>query len=121
MFSFKRKIGNTAEVIALQYLSKCNLQLVEKNYLTKLGEIDIIMLDKNNNELVFVEVRYRKNTNFGSATDTIGSDKQTKITKTAQYYLQSRRQYRDFTCRFDVIGIEYSLKNPKINWIKNAF
>ena len=64
MFSFKRKVGNQAEDIALEYLSTHGLELIEQNYLTKMGEIDIIMLDKSEQTLVFVEVRYRQNTYF---------------------------------------------------------
>ena len=59
MFSFKRRIGNEAEALALDHLTQQGLSLIEKNYLTKLGEIDIIMLDKTTDTLVFVEVRYR--------------------------------------------------------------
>ncbi len=121
MFSFKRQIGNQAEAIALDYLSGQGMQLIEQNYLTPLGEIDIIMLDKVDNELVFVEVRYRNNTEFGSASETVNYKKQVKITKTAQQYLQHQQQYENFTCRFDVVGVESNLKYPKINWIKNAF
>jgi len=75
MFSFKRQVGNQAETIALKYLCKHGLELIEQNYLTKMGEIDIIMLDKSEQTLVFVEVRYRQNTQFGSATDSINHNK----------------------------------------------
>ena len=121
MFSSKRKIGNQAEEIALDYLSKQGLSLIEQNYLTSLGEIDIIMLDKNEQTLVFVEVRYRESNYFGAATDTVDSNKQMKIIRTTQHYLQQHSQYDDFICRFDVIGLESDLKCPKINWIKDAF
>ncbi|SMM99879.1 Predicted endonuclease distantly related to archaeal Holliday junction resolvase [uncultured Candidatus Thioglobus sp.] len=121
MFSFKRQTGNKAENIALQFLKKNGLTLVEQNYLTKCGEIDIIMLDKSNENLVFVEVRYRKNSYFCSATDTVNHSKQAKLIRTAKHFLQKHSQYDNFICRFDVIGLESDLKCPKINWIKNAF
>jgi putative endonuclease len=121
MFSFKRQVGNQAEAVALEHLCKHGLELIEQNYLTKMGEIDIIMLDKSEQTLVFVEVRYRQNTQFGSAIDSINHNKQTKLIRTAQYYLQQRSKYQEFICRFDVVGIESNLKYPKINWIKNAF
>jgi putative endonuclease len=78
MFSIKRQIGNQAENIALNYLIQQGLVLIEQNYLTKVCEIDIIMLDKAEQVLVFVEVRYRKNTYFGSATDSVDQTKQLK-------------------------------------------
>ena len=121
MFSFKRKIGNQAEDIALAYLSKRHLKLIQKNYLTPLGEIDIIMLDKTSQTLVFIEVRYRSNARFGAAVETITHKKQAKIIRTAQLYLQKHQQYQNYLCRFDVIGLESDLKCPKINWIKDAF
>lgn len=121
MFSFKRKIGNQAEAIALKHLLGHGLTLVEKNYLIFSGEIDIIMLDKLSQILVFVEVRYRFNATFGSAIATVDRKKQAKIIKAAQYYLQQNPQYQDWICRFDVIGIESELKYPEINWVKDAF
>jgi putative endonuclease len=71
MFSFKRQTGNQAENPVLIYLQENDLQLIEQNYLTKCGEINIIMLDKSEQTLVFVEVRYRQNDQFISATDTV--------------------------------------------------
>lgn len=121
MFSFKRKIGNKAEKIAYTFLCKQGLKLITKNFLTKLGEIDIIMLDKKQNIIVFVEVRYRANNNFGSAVDTVSANKQRKIINTAQLFLYQNKKYQDFICRFDVIGIESDLKYPTIDWIQDAF
>lgn len=121
MFSFKRKIGNKAEKIALQYLKKNGLKLIEQNYLTKMGEIDIIMLDKSDQSLVFVEVRYRQSAHFSSAIDTVNNAKQAKIIRTAKSFLQQSTKYDNFTCRFDVVGLESDLKYPSITWIKDAF
>jgi putative endonuclease len=121
VFSLKRQTGNKAENLALQYLKENGLKLIQQNYLTKLGEIDIIMLDKCNQDLVFVEVRYRSNVSFGSAVDSVTSDKQIKIIHTAQLFLQQHRKYQDFICRFDVLGVESNLKYPNFFWIKDAF
>ncbi|MBT3745088.1 MAG: YraN family protein, partial [Candidatus Thioglobus sp.] len=70
MFSIKRQIGNQAEDVALEYLTQQGLTLVQQNYLTKVGEIDLIMLDVQTQVLVFVEVRYRRNAHFGSAVES---------------------------------------------------
>lgn len=120
MFSFKRKIGNQAEAFALDYLSAHGLTLIEQNYLTRIGEIDLIMLDIETQTLVFVEVRYRQNSAFGSSIETVNRAKQNKLVRTAQHYLQHSR-FDDFICRFDVIGLESDLKYPEITWIKDAF
>lgn len=121
MFSLKRQTGNRAENLALQHLKNNGLKLIQQNYLTKLGEIDIIMLDKSQHTLVFIEVRYRTNTNFGSATSTVDRRKQAKLIRSAKYFLQKHTQYDDFICRFDVVGLEFNLKYPKIDWVKDAF
>lgn len=121
MFSFKRRIGNKAEALALDHLKQQGLSLIEQNYLTKLGEIDIIMLDKTADTLVFVEVRYRKSNNYGTAIETITRLKQQKLMRTAQQYLQKHPTYQHFLCRFDVVGVESDLKYPTITWIQSAF
>jgi len=121
MFSFKRRVGNKAEALALNYLKQKSLKLVEQNYLSKLGEIDIIMLDNANDTLVFVEVRYRNNTNFGSAASTVSRSKQTKLIRAAQLFLKKHIAYQDFICRFDVVGVESDLKYPQMSSIPNAF
>ncbi|MGE4594476.1 MAG: YraN family protein [Gammaproteobacteria bacterium] len=121
MFSFKRRIGNEAEALALDHLKQQGLSLIEKNYLTKLGEIDIIMLDKTTDTLVFVEVRYRKNTSYGTSIETVTRSKQQKLMRTAQQYLQKHPIYQHFLCRFDVVGVESDLKYPTITWIQSAF
>ena len=121
MFSFKRRIGNKAEALALDHLKQQGLSLIEQNYLTKLGEIDIIMLDKIADTLVFVEVRYRKSNNYGTAIETITRSKQQKLMRTAQQYLQKHPTYQHFLCRFDVVGVESDLKYPTITWIQSAF
>jgi len=97
------------------------LQLIEKNYLTRFGEIDLIMLDNEQSTLVFIEVRYRQNSNFRSPIDSAIQTKQSKLIRTAKQYLQQHCQYDDFICRFDVIDLESDLKYPKITWIKYAF
>jgi putative endonuclease len=79
------------------------------------------MLDKWEQTLVFVEVRYRANTNFGSASSTVDNNKQTKLIRTAKVFLQKHPEYDDFICRFDIVGLEFDLKYPKIDWIKDAF
>jgi putative endonuclease len=121
MFSIKRQIGNQAEDVALEYLTQQGLTLVQQNYLTKVGEIDLIMLDVQTQVLVFVEVRYRRNAHFGSAVESVNRVKQLKIIRTAQHYLQKQHEFDEYICRFDVIGLESDLKYPTINWIKDAF
>ena len=123
MWSPKRKKGNIAEQLVKNFLLKQNLKLIQQNYLTKFGEIDLIMLEKDiiNDTLVFVEVRYRKNSNYGDSVASVNFSKQQKIIKTSQIFLQQNPKYQDSICRFDIVGMQNSLKSADINWIKNAF
>ena len=74
------------------------------------------MLDKN--ILVFTEVRYRSNKNYGQGLDTINKSKQKKLILAAQTYLQENKLSDTHEARFDVISVD---KNNKVTWIKNAF
>ncbi len=111
-----RKIsGNRAEDKACKYLKKVGLHLLERNFATKAGEVDLIM--KDGETLVFIEVRYRKNTDFGGATASVTPKKQQRIIKASLAYQQKCAPQS--AMRFDVIAIEGN--PPSINWIKSAF
>lgn len=105
--------GEAAEAFACRWLQKQGLRLSEQNYRCKLGEIDLIMQDGET--LVFVEVRYRSHTGFGSAVDSVTPAKQRKLLNTAEHYLQRIRHTP--ACRFDIIGID---REHQIQWIRNA-
>lgn len=107
--------GVQSERQALRFLEAQGLTLVCKNYLCKLGEIDLIMLDGDT--LVFIEVRFRKNNDFGGGLASITSGKQKKIIKTAHHYLFQLDD--EPYCRFDAIAIDGSNNPPQ--WIKGAF
>ena len=113
--------GKSAEKAACQYLKKLNFKLIEKNYRCRFGEIDIIMLDKQS--LVFIEVRFRKNKNYGSGAESVTIGKQKKLINTASHYLQNHPESARYSTRFDVISIseEPTLSCNKIEWIRNAF
>lgn len=114
MITQPRAIGNAAEEVVLEFLTERGLQLVRRNYSCRAGEIDLIMQDGA--QLVFVEVRYRKRHDFGSALESVTAAKQRKLIITAQYYLQQSGSTP--ACRFDVVGMG---QDQQIQWIKNAF
>jgi len=82
----KKDTGNRAEATACDYLQRQGLKLVERNYLCKRGEIDLIMRDGQ--DTVFVEVRYRRSDRFGSSAESVDWRKQAKLLATAEHYLQ---------------------------------
>jgi putative endonuclease len=116
--TLKRQTGNKAEACAKDYLLSQGLSFVQANYLCKTGEIDLIM--KQQDTLVFVEVRYKKSSEHGSPIESITYPKQQRVLKAAEYYLLEN-DLSDHFCRFDVVGITGEGKQMQIEWIKDAF
>ncbi|MGH8509159.1 MAG: YraN family protein [Gammaproteobacteria bacterium] len=113
-----RERGAWAESIALRYLGARGLQLLTRNYRCLVGEIDIIM--KDNDTLVFIEVRYRASAEYGSPLETINHTKQGRILKTAGHYLLTHRtSTAHVQCRFDVVVVTGAKASTE--WIKAAF
>ena len=116
-----RAFGEQQEKIAARYLTEQGLQLICMNYQNKLGEIDLIM--RAAGELVFVEVRYRRSSRFGSAVESVDYRKQRKLWRTAQCYLKTLHLTNRIPCRFDVLGISpgKSGQSLQFDWIQGAF
>ncbi len=110
-----KDVGDKAELMAEHFLKKQGVTIIEKNYRDSPGEIDLIADDLGT--LVFIEVKFRKSTNFGQPFETVTRVKQQKIIRTAESYLQKHPQLANKACRFDVISIQ----DQDINWIPNAF
>lgn len=115
-----REQGSSTEALAAQYLISQGLTLIDKNIHCRQGEIDIIM--KEGDTYVFVEVKYRKNNNFGGAIAAIPYSKQQKIKHCITFYLHKvgLNEYNT-PCRCDVIALTGDIHQPEINWLKNAF
>ena len=110
-----------AEKQALQFLKKQGLRLISKNFACSMGEVDLVMQDKET--LVFIEVRFRSSSAYGSAASTITNKKQQKLRKTAAYFLQNHPKHNHRTCRFDAVAVSDNDAAPKksLEWIKSAF
>lgn len=107
-------LGKDAENQAKQFLLSQGLSFVTGNYKSRFGEIDLIMKDKT--EVVFVEVRMRKSTLYGSAAETVDSTKLQKIIKTGEHYIQKHYPRRNLpNARMDLIAIN----SGELEWIKN--
>ena len=109
--------GKDAEEHASLYLQARGLQLLHRNYRSRRGEIDLIMQDKDS--LVFVEVRYRRHSRFGSAAESVDRRKQSRIIACAQHYMLTHPDACQQPCRFDVVSI--TGPGTAIEWIANAF
>ena len=116
-----RHFGNVQETAAVRFLQARGLTLLRRNYQCKLGEIDLIMRDGK--QLVFTEVRYRRNCRYGSPLETVNPAKQRKLILCARHYLQRHPLPADGQCRFDVLGITAARDGQPADyqWVKNAF
>lgn len=110
-----RKTGTFWERVAGKYLEQQGYFILEYNYRCPLGEIDLIA--SKGEKIVFVEVKYRKSNAFGYAAEAVDQKKQTKIRKTAMYYLTKNYQTMEIDCRFDVMCMD----DRHIELLENAF
>ncbi len=120
----KRLLGEQGEEIALRYLGRRGFELIERNYRTRQGELDLIV--RRNGTLVFVEVKLRRGTGFGDPLEAVTPRKQARIRRTAERYLAEKgASFADGfeEVRFDVVGILLlgAGKKPEIRHVEDAF
>lgn len=118
---YNQDTGIYGEAIAVDFLKKQGYYIHKRNFRCKLGEIDIIAIDKiDKNELVFVEVKTRTQNLYGRPVDAIDNNKIKHLYKVAEYFLMINKLENVFV-RFDIIEV-YQKNNQKIqiNHIKNA-
>jgi len=118
MTKFRQLLGQAGENQAITFLKKNGYHILEKNYRSKLGEIDVIA--KDSETIAFIEVKTRRSTYYGHPKEAITLDKQKKISMTALEYLKKHKLIHS-KARFDVITISYISQKPDIQLIKNAF
>jgi len=95
------------------------MKILKRNFHSRWGEIDIVGLDRET--LCFIEVRYRQNTRYGSAAESVTRQKQQRIIKTAQTYLRKHKCFENQPARFDIVSISGDLAKPQVDWYKSAF
>lgn len=112
------EFGKIGEDIATNFLINNNYKILERNFRSNYGEIDII--GKDNTTIVFFEVKTRKDVRFGRGVEAVNGIKQKHIKSVAKFYLYKNR-INNYDIRFDVIEIYINNKKVWINQIKNAF
>lgn len=112
-----QQFGADSESMAVTFLKENGYKIIERNYRTKIGEIDIIAKDKDT--IVFIEVKARKSRAY-NPKEAVTSSKKRKISMVALYYLKSTRQINK-RARFDVVAIDSAKKSGAVEIIKNAF
>jgi putative endonuclease len=111
-----REIGELGERKGFKYLKKYGYKIIEKNFRARSGEIDIIAKDKDH--LVFVEIKLRTTSEFGTPGEAVGAAKQSKIIRSALQYIKMHK-ISGANIRFDVLSIGPG--ESEIELIKNAF
>lgn len=98
-----RKLGKDYEELAAAWLAEQGFCVLERNFHTRFGEIDLIC--REGGYLVFVEVKYRAGEGQGNPADAVDLRKQQKISRLAVYYLLKNGLSEDTPCRFDVVAV----------------
>jgi putative endonuclease len=114
----KKELGKKGEELALRFLKKRGYRIIEKNYVCKMGEMDIIARERDT--LAFIEVKTRTTTEFGPPQLAVNSSKQRQLSKVALNYLKEKK-LEDVKARFDVVAILIRPKGEEIELIKDAF
>ena len=111
----RHEIGKIGEDLATKYLENLGYSIIERNFVAKQGEIDIIAKDKK--EIVFIEVKTRTNNLYGEPVDAVNDPKEKHLVNSSNYYFYSRHLENEFV-RLDVIEVYLKDNTYKINHIK---
>jgi putative endonuclease len=113
-------VGQAAERLARELLESRGLRAIGENYRCRWGEIDLIMRDDTC--VVFVEVRYRRGSAWGSPLETVDARKQTRIVRSALHFLSRHPALADHAQRFDVVSVTPGKDGgAALDWVQNAF
>ena len=118
MLNRQQQFGQKSERLAAEFLKRTGYRIIETNYRSKLGEIDIIAREKGT--IVFVEVKARNTSRFGSPKAAVTPAKQRKISMAALDYLKRTGQ-EGTRARFDVVAIDTASGQTDIEVVRNAF
>lgn len=117
----RRHRGAEAEALAAAYLKRKGYQILVRNYRCRYGEIDLIAI--NQGTLVFIEVRAKSSSRYGTPQESVGYKKQQKLREVARYFLANEWR-RGSPCRFDVVAVQIDRESGEmkaLEHIENAF
>ena len=120
MLTARQQSGRRAEELAAEFLRARGFEILQRNYLRRLGELDVIA--RRADLLVIAEVRTRSSAAFGGAAASVDRRKQLRITRAATALLQQRADLARLAVRFDVVVVsDPHGAAPRIEWIQHAF
>lgn len=119
----RRATGAAIEAAARTHLIRAGLREIAANANYRFGELDLVMLDGDGAlaTLVFVEVRFRRNSRFGGGAASIDAGKRRRIVQAAEAFLASHPRFANAACRFDVVEAEGDSAAPRLQWLRDAF
>ncbi len=118
--TYRQILGQKAEDIAVEFLRAQGLEILDRNFRRRLGELDIVA--REGDTLVIVEVRTRADERYGGAAASVDPRKQRRLIHAAVQLLQQRRDLARLPARFDVVTVsEVGHERPRIEWLRHAF
>ncbi|MGE5590954.1 MAG: YraN family protein [Bacillota bacterium] len=114
----RQALGRKGEDLAAALLTERGCRLVDRNYRCALGELDVVAWDGDT--LVFVEVKTRRSSLFGTSAEAVSRSKQARLLRLADWYLQDHRLGQP-PCRFDVVAVDARQDPPFLEWFRDAF
>ena len=114
----RRQLGDAGEDLAAAALKKQGYKILARNWVTPLGEIDLIA--RQGKTYIFIEVKTRRGERFGAPQEAVHPAKQQKLRRLADYYLKQKR-LGEVAMRFDVVAIIIGEDGTQVEIIKNAF
>ena len=115
-----RQRGTAAEALVLEFLLARDYARLDQNFVRRFGELDLVVLAPDNQTIVFVEVRYRRRADFGTAIESVDARKRRKLILTALAWLQKHKA-DDSPVRFDVVGVQPDGDAFSLDWVQAAF
>jgi uncharacterized protein (TIGR00252 family) len=114
----RRQLGDHGEDLAAAALRQQGYKILERNYVTPLGEIDLVA--RQGKTVVVVEVKTRRGSSFGAPQEAVNSAKQGRLRRLADYYLKAKR-LTGSPVRFDVVAVTLAGDEPEVEIIQDAF
>jgi len=118
MGNARTRLGEIGEDLAVRELERLGYAVLARRYRRRTGEIDIVASDGPT--IVFVEVKAREGSAFGTASEAVTARKRLRMVNTAREFL-ARQRMVDVPCRFDVVAVELIDEQPRIEVLRNAF
>lgn len=112
-------VGAAFEQRACITLEQAGLRMLSRNYLTRRGELDLVMRERDT--IVFIEVRYRRSASHGDAATSVTAGKRQRVILAAQHWLSAHPEHAHRTCRFDVMSYDGPASGARETWLRSAF